>query len=145
MGGHSDQEVEFLDLTACMFHWFGVSVCNFARLVGLIRGLSRGDFTRKDFTDPAKLNDIKVAIDGYLSSIPELADVQVWRNKVFAHFAITDPRKHDNLTTLDMSVIFPVSFNGNYVVGGMTMTRFGSSGSETAALPEWSVTQVFEG
>jgi hypothetical protein len=144
MGGHSDEEVEFLDFVACVFHWFGVSICNFSRLTGLIRGIHRGDFTRADLTDTTKFEAIRKSIDNYLSSVTELGHVRVWRNKVFAHFAITDPRKHDNLTTLDMSVIHPVTFNGKYVVGGLTISRFGPSGSEKAALPEWSLTEVFE-
>lgn len=145
MGGHSDEEVEFLDFVACEFHWFGVSVCNFARLTGLIRGIHRGDFTKKDLVDMTKFEAIKKSINGYVASITELEKVLVWRNKVFAHFAITDPRKNDNLTTLDVSVIHPVSFTGQYVVGGMSMARTGPSGTEVGELPEWSLTEVFEG
>src|SRR5438128_919429 len=33
-GGTSTAEKELLDTIACFFHWFGTSVCNFARLVG---------------------------------------------------------------------------------------------------------------
>lgn len=143
-GGHSDEEVEFLDFVACIFHWFGVSVCNFARLVGLIRGLHLGHFTRIDLVDTTKFDVIKKSINEYVGSITELERVLVWRNKVFAHFAITDPRKHDNLTTLDMSVVHPVTFTGKYVVGGLVMTRSGPRGSESSSLPEWSLTEVFE-
>ena len=35
-----------LELIACFFHWFGVSVCNYARLVGFVRGLARLPFRR---------------------------------------------------------------------------------------------------
>ena len=43
-----------------------------------------------------------------------------------------------------MSVIFPVSFEGRYVVGGMKMTRRDSSGVHESQLPRWSITEVFE-
>ena len=88
-----------LDLIACFFHWFGVSVCNYARLVGFIRGLSTGDFTCADLSNPVKFRDVKAAVDAYVGSISELSDVRVWRNKVGAHFAITAPRKGDNEST----------------------------------------------
>src|SRR5712691_11691259 len=35
-----------LEIIACMFHWFGVSVCNVARLAGFVRGLAKKEFTR---------------------------------------------------------------------------------------------------
>jgi len=64
---------------------------------------------------------------------------------VFGHFAITDPRQEDNIATLDMSVIFPVTFeNGFYVVGGLTLMKGNTSGSHTSQLPHWSLTNVFE-
>ena len=71
-----------LDLIACFFHWFGVSVCNFVRLVGFIRGLSTSDFTRADLADPARFRDVNAAVDAYVGSVRELSDVLVWRNKV---------------------------------------------------------------
>lgn len=142
--GSAMESQQSLDVTACMFHWFGLSLCNYARLIGYIRGLHRGDFTRSDLTDKKAVDKVRTSIEGYVSSIPELAAVKVWRNKVFAHFAITDPYKDDNISTLDMSVIFPVTFEGRYYVGSMVITRRNSIGSHTSALPRWSMTEVFE-
>ena len=134
-----------LDLIACFFHWFGVSVCNYARLVGFIRGLSTGEFARGDLGDPGKFRDIKSAVDAYVNEVSELSDVLVWRNKIGAHFAITAPRKDDNISTLDMSVMFPVSFgNGRYRVGDLTLIRKTSAGTYKSAIPRWAVTEVFE-
>jgi hypothetical protein len=147
-GGTTPEESDQLDLIACTFHWFGVTICNYARLVGFVRGLERGDFTRSDLAavgDKAKIEAIKRSITGYVSMVSELANVKVWRDKVSAHPAITDPRKDDNIATLDMSVIFPVSFeNGLYVVGGITLIKKNSTGSHRSELPQWSLTQVFE-
>lgn len=139
-----DGTSERLDAIACFFHWFGVSLCNFARLVGYIRGVEKGEFARSDLHDKTNFKTIKEAIDAYVASIPELANVLVWRNKVFGHFAITDPRKDDNIATLDMSVIFPVTFENRYFVGGLTMTKGNATSSHTSQLPRWSVTEVFE-
>lgn len=143
-GAMNQEEQRFLDVTACMFHWFGLSLCNFVRLVGFIRGLHKGEFARSDLTDKKGAEKAKKAIDAYVASVTEIGAVRIWRNKVFAHFAITDPYKDDNVSTLDMSVVFPVSFDGRYVVGGMTMTRSNASGTFTSDLPCWSMTEVFE-
>jgi hypothetical protein len=143
-GATSDAEQDLLDTVACFFHWFGVSVCNYARLTGFVRGIALGHFKRADLRDSGKFKSIKASIDEYVATVSELREVMVWRNKVFGHFAITDPRKDDNIATLDMSVISPITFDGRYCVGGMTMTRSGPGGSFTSELPEWSITRVFE-
>jgi hypothetical protein len=144
-GSDIDGTTGNLDLTACYFHWFGVSVCNFARLVGFIRGLNATDFTRADVGDPTKSESVRSSVDCYVANVPELSEVLQWRNKVGAHFAITAPKKSDNASTLDMSVMFPVSFsNDRYRVGEWTLTRSNASGTHTSAIPSWSVTEAFE-
>jgi len=134
-----------LPYIACLFHWLGGSACNLARLAGFVRGLAKGEFTRADLIDPANYDTVKKSVDAYAKGLPELGNVLKWRNKVGAHFAITDPRKDDNIATLNMSVLFPVAFeNGRYVVNSTVMTRSGSSGTFTSDIPRWSVTEVFE-
>jgi len=134
-----------LDLIACFFHWFGVSVCNFARLIGFVSGLVESHFTRADLSNPAKFPDIRKSVDSYVNSVSELSNVLMWRNKVGAHFAIAAPKKGDNISTLDASVIFPVSFsNGRYRVGDLSHTRKNVAGVHTSSIPSWSVTEVFE-
>jgi hypothetical protein len=134
-----------LDLIACLFHWFGVSLVNYARLVGFIKALSNKEFTRSDFSNPAKFRKNTQIIDHYVKAVPEMASVLRWRNKVGAHFAITAPHKDDNVATLDMSVMFPVTFtNGRYRVGELTLTLSNSTGSHSSEIPCWSITEVFE-
>ena len=53
-----------LDQIACFFHWFGVSLCNYARLVGFVRGLSVNDFSRADLSNPTKFKAVKESVDG---------------------------------------------------------------------------------
>lgn len=142
-GAENEDEVHQLDVMACMFHWFGLSVCNYVRLVGFIRGLHMQEFVRDDLTDNKGAEKVKKSIKRYAVSVSELSDVSVWRNKVFAHFALTDPQQ-ENIATLEMSIVFPVSFDGKYSVGDFTLTRSNSSGCHTSALPHWSMTEVFE-
>ena len=146
-GQTDDGPTRDIDMMACVFHWFGVSLCNYVRLVGFIRGLEKGEFTRADLSDAKKSKDnvIAKAINKYVESIPELESVLIWRNKVFGHFAITAPRHDDNIATLDMSVVLPVSFVApRYVAGEMQMIRTNATGTHTSELPPWSVTEVYE-
>lgn len=144
-GATSDAEREQLNLIACFFHWFGVSAINYARLVGFIRGLELNLFTRADLKDATKFKGISDVVKAYVVSVPELTNVLVWRNKVGGHFAITDPRKDDNIATLNMSVMFPVTLeSGVYFVGGLTMTLKNAAGVHQSAIPTWSVTRVFD-
>ena len=65
--------------------------------------------------------------------------------KVAGHFAITAPIEKDNIATLDMSVMHPLSLeNGIYHVGGMTLFKKNSTGEHTSDIPTWSLTKVFD-
>jgi hypothetical protein len=129
------------DLLPCLFHWFGTSLCNYARLVGFISGIHSGAFSRSATEDPANFDLIKKHCTSYVKSIPELEPVQIWRNKVFAHFALTDPRKSDNAALLDVSTMSPiVLIDGRFSVGGVVIATRGAE----VEMPTWSMTSVFE-
>lgn len=128
-------------LVPCLFHWFGTSICNYARLVGFLSGLTSGVYTREQASDPKFHAVVRKHCADYVDSVPELEPIKIWRNKVFAHFAIADPRKDDNAALLDASVMSPISyFDSRLRVGGMASS---SSGAE-AELPHWSVTEAHE-
>ncbi|MGH8071590.1 MAG: hypothetical protein ACRERE_41425 [Candidatus Entotheonellia bacterium] len=133
-------------LLPCYFHWFGVSLCNYVRLVGFVNGLAMGRITRENLQDKKGFKRIKEECRAYVDDVAEIKDVIVWRNKVAAHFAITDPREEDNIATLDMSVIYPVAFSdGRFRVHAMTLSRTHADGmSYTSELPSWSMTEVCE-
>jgi hypothetical protein len=134
-----------LDTIVCFFHWFGNTLDNYIRLVGFVRGLANGTFSRSDLGDKTKFKAIKTACDTYRDSIREYFSVSVWRNKVFGHIAITYPFGDDNPATLAMSAMFPVTFeNGRYVVGGLTHGRQEAGQIHTSELPRWSLTEVYE-
>ena len=112
-------------LVACAFHWYAVSVCNYARLVGWLA--YAGD---------------KNQATAYVQRV--LPTVYVWRNKVAAHFAITDPRNEDTAPDLAKSVMFPVSFDDDaFFVGSMTLILSSSAGKSASRQDmKWSLTHI---
>jgi hypothetical protein len=130
----------------CLFHWFGVSVINYARLVGFLSGLASNKFSRQDLEDKKVLETVNKHCKNYVDNISELKEVKLWRDKVAAHFAITAPKKEDNIAMLDFSVMYPVGYADNrFRVNVHTFTRTDSVGIEhQATLLPWSVTEVFE-
>lgn len=134
-------------LLPCFFHWFGISVCNYVRLVGFLRGLAQGAYDRTALEEPAKFKLIEEQCNDYVSSVAELAPVKLWRDKIAAHFAITAPHKtSDNVALLDFSVMYPVGYDsGRFRVNVLVHFRSDASGlTHEAKLPPWSVTEVFE-
>ncbi len=109
-----------MGLVACSFHWYAMSACNYARLVGW---LALGQEPRK--------------ASGYVTrTIPS---VFTWRNKVAAHFARTDPHKNDSPADLASSTMFPLGFDdGLFVTQPLVYSQSGS----TAKLPKWSLTRI---
>jgi hypothetical protein len=129
------------DFLPCLFHWFGTSLCNYARLVGFLGGVHSGVYPRHATEDPGQFKLIESHCTNYVESVPELEPVLLWRNKVFAHFAITAPRKQDNAALLDVSVMSPICvMDGRFSVGGLTMAIRGAE----VSMPQWSMTRVFE-
>ena len=130
----------------CLFHWYGVSLCNYARLVGFVGSVATGKVTKAMPKTNSDRKTIKESCDKYVESVMEISEVVRWRNKVAGHFAATDPHKEDNVATFDMSVIPPVGYsNGRYRVGILAMVKTDSDGTaKTSDLPAWSVTEVTE-
>ena len=89
-------------LLSCAFQWYAVSACNYAKLVGWLA-------TRE--TDSAKKYVKKV--------MPRLLN---YRNKVAAHFAITDPLR-DNEADLAASVMTHIIYvRGRLCAAALTPT-----------------------
>ena len=82
---------EITNLLPCFFHWFGNSLCNYARLTGYIVAREQGHVTDADLQLEPERKKIKEACDSYVKTLPEIQEVLRWRNKVSAHFALTDP------------------------------------------------------
>ncbi len=127
------------DLVPCAFNWFSVTLVNYLRLVALVELMNTRNWKSPDLTKPANRTDIRSHCRTYVrAAIPE---VYLWRNKVAAHFAATDPFHDDNLGTLEQSVMSMVQFKyPHYHVGLGKWTTQG----ETSELPTWALTKVYE-
>lgn len=128
-------------LLPCFFHWYGNTICNYARLVGFLSGVANGVFERSTTVDSKNYTTIKRHCGAYVDSIPEMEAIKHWRNKVFAHFALTDPYRDDIATMLDVSVMSPITYlEGRFRVGGMVHSTRGGE----IEMPDWSITESHE-
>jgi len=114
-------------LVACAFHWYSVSVCNYVRLVGWL----------------GNDNDPKKATSYVQHVLPE---VYRWRNKVGAHFAITDPRDDDTEADKKMSTMFPPSFEENAFYASSLILTLKSKGKSSTSRQDmrWSLTKTHQ-
>lgn len=140
-----------VDMVACFFHWFGVSLCDYARLTGFLRAASAGTIKRDDLRNPARSENANKIVDDYVGTVHELRAVLAWRNKVGNYFSITEPHKGaktqrpENVSSLNMPIILPVAFSdGRYYVGMHKRTKSHTSQANEAVGGAWSVTEVFE-
>lgn len=126
-------------LIPCAFNWFSVTLVNYLRLVGLVQLMNENDWKSSDLAIPSNRSAIKAHCKKFVqSAVPE---VYLWRNKVAAHFAATDPFHDDNLGTLEQSIMNPVTYKfPHYHVGVLLWNTAG----ETSQLPSWALTKVYE-
>ena len=109
------------------FQWYAVSIHNYSRLVGWI--------TTKD-SEFAKKYSKKL-----------LPRVSVYRNKVAAHFAITDPWKNDNDADLKSSIMTNIAYAHGYLLAGaLSEILTDEEGNEIKSKNEtsWSLTKTHE-
>ena len=136
---------EFKANLPCFFHWFGTSLCNYARLVGFVVSQETGKITINDLQSNPERKKIKDACDVYMHGLSELTEVLKWRNKVAAHFALTDPRKDDNIATMEASIIYPVGYKDDrFRTATLDFVKFEGNTSQSAEIPSWSLTETFE-
>ncbi|MDO8618913.1 MAG: hypothetical protein Q7R49_03105 [Candidatus Daviesbacteria bacterium] len=138
MGVSMPTDIRKSAILACFYHWFTNSICNYLRLVAYLEGMSKGIKFLSDNSNKTKEQRDKYYNDYLEKMIP---DVLVWRNKVTAHFAKTDPRKDDNIATLEASVMYPATFIKPYLKAGALQWH---SKGESSTLPSWSLTETFE-
>ena len=106
---------------SCQFQWYAVSAYNYARLVGW---LIYGD---------------TVQAKAYVNRV--MPNIAKYRNKVAAHFAITDPRKDDNVATLSASVMtYIVYAKGRFYAGAASPKTIQGKEIEQSNIPAWSLT-----
>lgn len=122
-GGILDRQP--LGLLSCTFQWYAVSACNYAQLVGW---LATGD------SESAKQYVKRV--------MPRIVQ---YRNKVAAHFALTDPRR-DNEADLAASVMTQVVYaHGRLCAAALTPVVTAGNQEITASRDlSWSLTLAHE-
>lgn len=142
-GGEAPQLMAFGvpngQILSCFFAWFAVSLTNYLRLVALIKLLEDRNWTPENIRDKANHADIRLHCTTYVKSV--VPSIYRWRNKVAAHFAITDPFREDSLGTLEVSLFEPISYDRPY----FKVAAFAwGSGVEASERDPWSLTETFE-
>jgi hypothetical protein len=98
----------------------------------------KGDITHDTIrTEPG---EVRRLVKEYVDSVDEIIAVKVWRNKVSAHFAITDPR-NENPAILYHSIMQPIAF---WIGMRFTTNTAIIHGMNEEEMPQWSLTEVFE-
>jgi hypothetical protein len=121
------------------FHWFANSLVNYARLVALVGLMSQNSWKSPELAKLENRDLIRTTCKGYVSKV--MPNVLLWRNKVSAHFAATDPFAGDNLATLEQSLMTQLSYRHPHIMAsGMTWNTAGVQ----AQLQPWGVTAEFE-
>jgi hypothetical protein len=138
---------EFYEALPSYFHWFSVSTINYVRLVGYLKGIQNGHIKIEDSPlDKMKRQNIKEICNNYVKSIKVLGPVEAYRNKVAAHFAITDPRSDDNFVTMNFSAINKTGLSDSKLVSKAEINLVQNSNGDLIAedISIWSITKVFE-
>ncbi|MFC1874908.1 hypothetical protein ACFLY3_01960 [Chloroflexota bacterium] len=119
-----------VDLIACSFHWYSVSICNYALMVGWLRHT----------IEPTS----SLPWD-YVDSIMPV--VRAWRDKVAAHFSKADIRyRGDNTAEKEVSVFYPIAFDDDAFFAAPMKLRMTKKGKRITSdiLQKWSLTKTHE-
>jgi len=114
-----------IGLLSCAFQWYAVSACNYAQLIGWL-ATRNADSARE-----------------YMKRVrPRLAN---YRNKVAAHFALTDPRR-DNEADLAASVMTHIVYTHGRLCAAALTPIVKSDGQEITVSRNlsWSLTLAHE-
>jgi len=116
-------------LLTTAFHWYAVSACNYAKLVGAI----------------GHRQDNNLPLPGsYVEKV--MPEVVAFRDKVAAHFAWASRNSKDNEAERTASILPPLSFVRNSFEVGAFTVGLGSQGKQTTsqAISPWSIRKVHE-
>ena len=135
--------VDYVDaktyLIACKFHWFANTLVNYARLVAFVEITNKNGWMVEHLSDKKTSDAVNLHCREYVKRV--VPSIYLWRNKVSAHFAATNPFSDDNTGTLQDSMHHPISYmRPYYFASSHTLSK----GGEESAIPQWSLTQTFE-
>lgn len=118
------------------FDIFSIYLHQYTSLLGIQEYLEGGKSYQDIVDNPQSIKDI--CKNKRNKNVPKA--VNVWRNKVAAHYAISAPQSSDNVATLMQSInIEPTYHTPYYEVGDVAITI----NNETSKLEKWSLTKVF--
>ena len=130
---------DFPPIIACAFNWFSVTLINYLRLVALVDLMQRKSWKSEDLKISENRSIIKNHCRNYVKEI--VPQIYMWRNKIAAHAAATDPFGDDNLGVLEYSVMNLLSYTYPYfLVGDLQFV----ANTEVSSFEKWSLTQTFE-
>ena len=121
------------------FNWFSINLINYVRLIGFIDIVNKEGFTQRDLTK--ERGDIKAHCKKYINKV--IPDISIYRNKLSAHHALTDPYENDSIATLESSVLNSITYKKPYFeTAGFSL--IGKEETEACEIKPWFLTKVFE-
>jgi hypothetical protein len=130
--------IDRFEIIACWFSWYCVSIHNYLRLVALVELVSKKNWSIVDVGNPKNSKTIKTHCTNYVEEV--IPEINRWRNKIAAHFAITAPFNSDNQALLEFSAMNNITYSKPHFYAGAL--QYCSEGTESD-LPKWSVTETF--
>lgn len=120
-----------------LFNWFAINTVSYCRIVTLLKLMDKYQWKIEDLNKNSQ--NLKEESRKYLNRV--IPEIFLWRNKIAAHPAITDPYKEDNISTLEFSIMPNIVYLDKRFFAGAL--NWGSQGQESE-LKQWSLTRVFE-
>jgi hypothetical protein len=134
---------ELINQSVNIFNWYALTLMNYANYCGLASFMTLEGKRIDDLNDKKVIDALRLHKKKYVESINELAAVKLYRDKVAAHLAVSDPLHLDSIGTLMQSnSVLPAWKIDRLVIPGWQYS-YGSNQSEIGQNP-WSLTENFE-
>lgn len=127
--------------TYCSFLWFSTSLVCYLKLIAFYDIVQKNNWELNDLRSEDIQHEYTQHCNQYVKDL--IPQIVKWRNKVGAHFTLTDPRK-DNLTTMinsitEVSFLKPFYYT-NVISWGVT----DGSSKKDINISQWSATEEYE-
>ena len=134
------------NLFANLVYWYSLNVLNYSQTIGMIDFLNKKGIKIEELLTKAVANELRKHVKSYISNIQDLEPVELFRNKIAAHVAITSPKTTgnlDNIATLIESMSpLPTFRDSRLFMGDFTWT-IQQQKSEIGKIT-WSLTENYE-
>lgn len=126
-------------ILSCYFLWYSMTLVNYLKLIALIEYLTKNNMIIDQIKYDSKEKDVSDYCKKYVEEAVPV--IYLWRNKIAAHFAATDPYKTDNLSNINGSLTNFISYSRPYYCAHKTKLVVGH---EPSVFGDWSITESFE-